>query len=218
MNLYVLLIICIFIGYIIGSVPWALIIGKTFYKTDIRRHGSHNLGGTNAGRVLGRKAGIAVMLGDLSKGVIAFYIVYFILQSNPVSNFEYSLVLLVTLFAAALGHSFPLFANFKGGKIVSIFVGFILCTNYYLLIIGASIFFLTLALTRYVSLSSLVTALSLFLLSLTKFINTSMMNQIEPGWLYRGFLLLFFIFMTIKHRKNIRSLIAGNERKVNWIK
>ena len=148
---YLWILVAIAVGYLVGSIPWALIIGKYFFKVDIREHGSKNLGGTNAGRVLGRKAGVAVMIGDLSKAILAFYLLFWMIQPLGLSGLDRDLILLSTGPAAALGHAYPIFAKFKGGKIVSIFVGFVVCTNYYLLILGAAVFFLVLALTRYVS-------------------------------------------------------------------
>ena len=98
----------ILIGYFIGSIPLALVIGKVFYKTDIRQHGSGNLGGGNAGRVLGKKAGLAVMPMDILKVTLAVFMTSFFENRD--------IAMIVAGLAAAAGHCFPIFAKFKGGK------------------------------------------------------------------------------------------------------
>ena len=115
MQIFIILI-WIIIGYIIGSIPWGLIIGKVFYKKDIRQYGSGNLGGTNAGRVLGKKAGIAVIVLDALKALILMVIARFI----------YPEAIAYTGAAVMVGHCFPLFANFKGGKGVACAFGYLL--------------------------------------------------------------------------------------------
>ena len=111
------IILSIIIGYVLGSIPFALVIGKLFYKTDIRNFGSKNLGGGNAGRVLGKRAGLAVMTLDILKVVFVIFITSF---------FEYADIAMVLagLFAA-IGHCFPMFAGFKGGKAVATMYGFL---------------------------------------------------------------------------------------------
>ena len=109
-------IIAIAVGYIVGSIPWALIIGKVFYKKDIREYGSGNLGGTNAGRVLGAKAGMAVIVLDALKALIYMIVLSFIAP--------YSIA--YGGFACIVGHCFPVFANFRGGKGVATAFGYLL--------------------------------------------------------------------------------------------
>lgn len=217
MTVYGFVVIACVVGYLVGSIPWALIIGKTFYKIDIREHGSKNLGGTNAGRVLGRKAGIAVMFGDLSKAIIAFYLLAWIVHGSGITSMERTIVLLSTAPTAALGHSYPIFAKFKGGKIVSISAGFIICTNYYLLILGITIFFLVLALTRFVSLASMIAAVSLTALSFTSIVRNGMLNHIDGGYIYSAYFALLCLFLIFRHRSNIVNLIKKRERQIKWI-
>ena len=109
-------ILYLLIGYLLGSIPFALVIGLVFYKTDVRKHGSGNLGGSNTGRVLGKKAGISVIVCDVLKVVLAVAIV-------ASMNKEASIWAGVM---AALGHCYPIFANFKGGKAVATMFGFLL--------------------------------------------------------------------------------------------
>ena len=110
-----IILACIF-GYLFGSIPFALVIGKVFYKTDVREHGSGNLGGTNAGRTLGAKAGVSVAVMDVLKATIAMAIT---------ALFSYESIIFAGFFAT-LGHCYPIFANFKGGKAVSTAMGFLL--------------------------------------------------------------------------------------------
>ena len=104
MNLYTELLISIVIGYLLGSIPFALVIGKVFYKTDVRKFGSGNLGGTNTGRVLGKKAGATVMALDILKVVVAIFV------TSHFKNYEITTVW--TGFAAAIGDCYPIFAGF----------------------------------------------------------------------------------------------------------
>ena len=107
------------LGYLLGSIPFALVIGKLFYKTDVRNFGSGNLGGTNAGRVLGKKAGISVIVCDVVKVVVAVGVVScFDLEASIWAGF-----------AAAFGHCYPVFAGFRGGKAVATMFGFLLSTS-----------------------------------------------------------------------------------------
>lgn len=148
------LVLAIIFGYLFGSIPFALIIGKVFYNTDIRTKGSGNLGGTNAGRVLGKAAGISVTVFDTLKATIVILLVF---QFAP----QYAAIAGVF---AAIGHSYPIFAQFKGGKAVSSAAGYLLGVAIImskiveLFIIPASLFFLLLKLTKYASLSSMVAA------------------------------------------------------------
>jgi acyl phosphate:glycerol-3-phosphate acyltransferase len=197
------LILAIIFGYLFGSIPFALIIGKLFYNTDIRTQGSGNLGGTNAGRVLGKAAGISVTIFDTLKATIVILLVF---QFAP----EYAAIAGVF---AAIGHSYPIFAQFKGGKAVSSAAGYLLGVAIIvskvveLFIIPASLFFLLLKLTKYASLSSMVAAtVSIFI----------------AYFVTKDFFLTFnFILIDVlifyRHRENIKRLLNGTERKVTWI-
>ena len=112
------IIAAIVIGYLLGSIPFALVIGQVFYKTDIRNYGSKNLGGSNAGRVLGKKAGLAVMTMDVAKVIAAIFLTSLLAKDQT--------ALIAAGLSAAAGHCFPVFANFKGGKAVATMYGFLL--------------------------------------------------------------------------------------------
>ena len=197
------LILAILFGYLFGSIPFALIIGKVFYNTDIRTKGSGNLGGTNAGRVLGKAAGISVTVFDTLKATIVILLVF---QFAP----QYAAIAGVF---AAIGHSYPIFAQFKGGKAVSSAAGYLLGVAIImskvveLFIIPASLFFLLLKLTKYASLSSMVAAtVSIFI---AYFVT-------QDFFLTFNFILID-ILIIYRHRENIKRLLNGTERKVTWI-
>ena len=158
MNVYIDMLLVALIGYLLGSVPFALVIGKVFYKTDVRTVGSKNLGGGNAGRVLGSKAGLAVMTLDILKVTLAVFIASCFRHGEP--------VMIVAGLAAAIGHCYPLFARFKGGKAVATMYGFlfgmILCGGYSVLIFLVPLvaFMIVLWLSKIVSLSSMVSAVA----------------------------------------------------------
>ena len=121
-------ILLILLGYLYGSIPFALVIGKVFYNTDVRESGSGNLGGTNAGRVLGKKAGISVIVLDALKAVIIFYLSsYLSLKFNLNPDIKY-----IAGLACIFGHCYPIFAEFRGGKAVSTSLGYFLCITPFL--------------------------------------------------------------------------------------
>jgi len=211
------LITSIILGYLLGSIPNALLIGKIFYKTDIRNFGSKNLGGTNAGRVLGKKAGLLVMSLDVGKSVIFFLINLLILQ-NVFAISDYSSYLVLGGLATVIGHCYPVFAQFKGGKAVSTAAGFILATNYILAIVGVISFFIVLKITKMVSASSLSSSLMVAIFSLLSLTGSAMLFGIEFNLLYSITIIIIVALIWYRHRENIVRLINKNERKITWLK
>ena len=200
-----LIYICLF-GYLIGSVPFAFIIGKLFYHTDVRQHGSGNLGGSNTGRVLGKKAGLAVMTLDILKVTLVVF----------VANVLCGSVLAVSSAAvsAAIGHCYPVFAKFHGGKAVATMYGFLfglwVCLGYSPLTFFLPLvtFMAVLFLFKIVSLSSMVSSIAAALY-------IWLCGKPLPVVLA---VLVFALLIIVRHSSNIRRMIAGNERKVKWIK
>ena len=200
------MMICyIAIGYLLGSIPFALVIGKLFYHTDVRKYGSGNLGGTNAGRVLGKKAGIATIVLDILKVVVAVAIVSLIFLDPD--NAIWAGV------AAAFGHCYPVFAGFKGGKAAATLVGFLLSTaiftfhNAMYVVIPLIAFFVLLYLFKMVSLASMSMAIvsSLYI--------TFMQNNISitiASW-------LLSVLVVYRHRVNIGKIINHTENKITWL-
>ena len=203
MNMY--WILYILLGYLLGSLPFALIIGKLFYKTDVRNYGSGNLGGTNAGRVLGKKAGISVIACDVLKVVVAVGIVsYFDSEASIWAGF-----------AAAFGHCYPIFAGFRGGKAVATMFGFLLSTSIFTfqsawyVIIPFLFFLVVLYLSKMVSLSSMMAALiSSLYITYRQF--DSSIEIIIASW-------LLTILVIYRHRSNIKKIADGTENKISWL-
>lgn len=194
--------IIIIIGYLIGSIPFALIIGKAFYNTDIREKGSGNLGGTNAGRTLGKKAGATVMVLDALKAFFAIIISLII-----VKIFNWDINPNISGLAAVVGHSYPIFANFRGGKGVACAAGYLLASNPLLLIIGAIILLINLKIHHMMSLAVIIT---LFIIAISCYI-FPIFESLKYSMTF------LFIFITFQHRQNIVRIINHNENKVTWI-
>ena len=199
------ILIIFILAYIFGSIPSALIIGKVFYNTDIREHGSGNLGGTNAFRVLGAKAGITVIIMDILKGTLAASLpALYTTLIGPLSISVHPL--LVGLFAA-IGHMYPLFAGFRGGKAVATSAGAVLYYEPMLFLLLIVVFALTLFISQYVSLSSMVASIAAFIYSL---IIRDLVLIILVG--------IFVIFIIYRHRANIKRIINKEEPKVQIFK
>jgi acyl phosphate:glycerol-3-phosphate acyltransferase len=187
-------LLLIIIAYLIGSIPTALIISKRFFGIDIRDYGSGNMGATNTFRVLGSKFGTIVMVLDILKGVCAValynFLPYYFTDELMRTNFMIGLGL-----AAVLGHIFPVYANFKGGKGVATLFGMILAIQPIVAVSCVGVFLLVLFLTRYVSLSSILASVFLPICVLW------IWNEHE--FLYRLFALLVALLVIFTHQKNI---------------
>ena len=200
------LILAAMAGYLIGSIPWALVIGKVFYNTDVSEHGSHNLGATNAGRILGKKVFFAVAVLDALKGLIV-YLVFNIFDHN---------MALAGAVGTVLGHCYPLFSNFKGGKGVAtsggIVIGLALGSGlkYFLLQLGLPLCVMVavVLITRYMSLASITAYI-------TAVVVVWLFNPNMPDRICLTVLCLFVIY---KHRENIVRLINHRENKTSFSK
>lgn len=195
----------IVVGYVLGSIPFALVIGKLFYKTDIRTLGSGNLGGTNAGRVLGKKAGIAVIACDILKVVLAVAIV---------AQFDKEASIWAGL-AAAIGHCYPVFARFHGGKAVATMFGFLVSTsiftfqNAWYVVVPFILFMIVLYLSKMVSLASICAAFTSSIYISVMQYQTSI-EVIIASW-------LLTILVVYRHRANMNNIKNGTERKITWL-
>jgi glycerol-3-phosphate acyltransferase PlsY len=193
------ILFAIIVAYLLGAIPFALVVGKGFKKVDVREHGSGNLGTTNTMRVLGVKMGILVLIGDMSKGFLSAYIGH--LLGGPT-------LALIAGVAAVAGHVYPVYAKFRGGKGVATGAGVFLFIMPPVLLIGLSVFIAMLLIVRFVSLASLSAALSIGIAATV--------------FGYRGFILIVtwlvvaFVFYT--HRSNIGRLRRGEENRVNFAK
>lgn len=196
------IILVLILAYLLGSIPSGLIVGKTFYKVDIREHGSGNLGGTNTFRTLGVKAGLAVTLADILKGTLAAALpVIFHLDMNP---------LLAGIFAV-VGHTYPIFAGFRGGKAVATSGGIVLFAAPYMFLTVIVVFFISLYISKYVSLSSMIAGITAVLFAI---ISGLVRNWDIPLLIVVVFLAVFVI---IRHRANIKRIINKTEPKIKWL-
>lgn len=188
------IVLLVLVGYLIGSIPSGLIAGKLISGVDIREHGSGNLGGTNAFRVLGFKGGLIVTSADIIKGIIPAYI-------GLIWMGELGAILAGT--SAIFGHAYPLFAGLRGGKSVATGTGVFLVLMPYAIGIAAVVFFITLLTTQYVSLASILGALTLVIASIA--LKQSYWKIIVS--------ILVVIFVIYRHRSNIERLLYGRENK-----
>lgn len=196
-------ILLILLGYLYGSIPFALVIGKVFYNTDVRESGSGNLGGTNAGRVLGKKAGISIIVLDALKAVIIFYLSsYLSLKFNLNPDIKY-----IAGLACIFGHCYPIFAEFRGGKAVSTSLGYFLCIEPLYAVVAIVVFLLVLKISKYVSLSSISTAL--IVLCITPFLAVSITAKLC--------MLVAVILLVYRHKDNIKRIKNHTESKIQWM-
>lgn len=196
--------IAIVCAYLIGSIPSALWIGKLFYKTDIREHGSGNLGGTNTFRVLGKKAGFFVTLIDILKGTAATLLI-----TLPVFE-DVTISALILGVVSVVGHMYPIFAGFRGGKAVATSGGVILGYSWIFFLSLIVIFFIILKISKMVSLSSICVGIAAFIIALVSYFRTD-------DYLFLILIAILAIFIIYRHRENIKRIKAGTEPKVKWL-
>ena len=200
-------------AYLVGSVPTAVWFGKYRFGMDIRKHGSGNAGATNTFRVLGKKAGIFVLSVDVFKGWLATSIASFLVFLEIVSYDEfiiYKLIFYKLIFGtlAVLGHIFPVYARFKGGKGVATLLGMMLAVDWQITLMCVGVFVIVLLLSKYVSLGSMLAALAFPLLLLIPRFKPD-----DPIVIVFGFLMFLVVVMT--HQKNIVKLLQGEENRAN---
>ncbi len=201
----------IVLAYLIGSVPTAVLVSKKVYGIDIREHGSGNAGATNTFRILGTKAGSVVMFVDMMKGYLAVELAYVAVKLSLISVFtlsseQFTNLQVVLGIAAVLGHIFPIWAEFRGGKGIATLFGMILSIQPLVAISLVGVFILMLFLTRYVSLSSISASIAFPVLIVFIF------NA--PELSYKLFAISTALLVVLTHYKNIGRLLNGNESKV----
>ncbi len=202
----------VLLAYLFGSIPSAVWIGQAFYGVDVREYGSGNAGATNTFRVLGKKAGIIVMTIDILKGFTATKLAYFIGlsitgPSNSSQFINYQLALGLT---AVVGHLFPVFAGFRGGKGVATLFGMILAVNYPAAFLCVLVFVVVLIWTNYVSLSSICAGFT-FPLGIIFIFHSSIRSEV----LYS---MCVCVLILVTHQKNLERLLKGKESKVYLFK
>lgn len=192
-------------GYLIGSIPFALVVGKIFFNKDVRNYGSGNLGGSNAGRVLGKKAGLSVMALDLLKVAFVIFLASFLKDRE--------IVMVAAGVAAAVGHCFPIFAKFKGGKAVATMYGFLFGMaliggySFWIFFVPLLTFLAVLYITKIVALSSVFSAI----------VNTLFIYFVIGSKILFLGSLVFTIVMIIRHRANFERMLKHEENKISWM-
>ncbi|HCW8619783.1 TPA: glycerol-3-phosphate 1-O-acyltransferase PlsY [Staphylococcus aureus] len=201
-----MIIVMLLLSYLIGAFPSGFVIGKLFFKKDIRQFGSGNTGATNSFRVLSRPAGFLVTFLDIFKGFITVFFPLWlpVHADGPISTF-FTNGLIVGLFAI-LGHVYPVYLKFQGGKAVATSAGVVLGVNPILLLILAIIFFIVLKIFKYVSLASIVAAICCVIGSL-----------IIQDYILLVVSFLVSIILIIRHRSNIARIFRGEEPKIKWM-
>ena len=237
-------------GYLIGSIPNAIWIGKLFFHKDPRDYGSGNAGGTNAGRVFGKGVGVIVILLDGIKVIFALYIAWLLTTKLPIyhgnslvstvqetylgSDVDHIItypVYWITTISCSLGHIYPIFAGFRGGKNVASYYGLIFGASWFIGLIPIIAFFIILKICKYVSLSSIISAwigvlaawiwailvlCGVFSGSANWFVGWG--NSLDCNYLYAICATVSATILTIKHKPNIIRLKQGTESKITWMK
>ena len=199
------------LAYCIGSIPTALLVSRFFFGIDIREYGSGNMGATNTFRVLGARYGTFVMAVDMLKGIAAVKL-YVLLPSytDPIHHAELVNLQIGLGLSAVVGHIFPLWADFKGGKGVATLFGMVLAIQPNVALACVGVFLLTLYTTRFVSLSSILAGIAFAVFILYIFD--------KPEQLYRIFAVSVALLILLTHQKNIGRLLRGNESKAGILK
>lgn len=211
-NNFVHILLGILSAYLIGSIPTAIWYGKLQHGIDIRNFGSGNAGATNTFRVLGKKAGFIVMGIDIFKGWAATSLVFLLNRNGSVATDYIEVFQLLFGVAATVGHIFPVYEKFKGGKGIATLLGMLLSIQIEAALICMIVFFIVLILSKYVSLGSMISALAfpLMLLFIPRF------RPDHPIIIVFGFCI--FLIVVITHKKNIVRLINGEENKTFLVK
>lgn len=232
------------LGYFFGSIPVGVILCRLFRGEDPRENGSKNSGGTNVGRLYGKNLGAATIILDAIKTVLPMILVWVLLNFAGIKNVfveklgsqmyaNGTLCIMLAPIGATLGHCWPMFAGFKGGKAVASLTGFVFFTNWVMILFGFITFGITLKKTKYVSLSSMIGSATTTIVAWVLFILT-VTGTFDCGFTFCGFGLVelwaganlwFALTSTLitgmlifRHRSNIRKLASGVENKIKWMK
>ncbi len=204
-------IVVAILAYLLGSISFSVIFSKKFAGIDVRTVGSKNAGATNTLRTAGKKAAILTLLCDVLKGVISVLIAYIV--GLMFENVDKSLLLQIAGICVVLGHVFPIFFKFKGGKGVATSLGVLLMINWQIALICLVFALVIMILTKMVSVGSILAAV-LFPV-LTIFISQ---NYLVPEGSYIVFGIILAVIVVVLHRENIKKILAGNENKLSFSK
>ncbi|MGD1843370.1 MAG: glycerol-3-phosphate 1-O-acyltransferase PlsY [Thermonemataceae bacterium] len=195
------------VAYLIGAIPTAVWYGQYFHATDVRKYGSGNAGATNTFRVLGKKAGSIVLLIDAFKGWAAASLANLLLIQEFIIPVHLLYFQLLYGIIAVLGHIFPIYVGFKGGKGVATLLGMVLAIYLQVALLSLAVFIIVLVVSHYVSLSSMTASLAFPLLMFIPFFRPENNTLIIVGFILCGLVIW-------THRRNIQRLLNGNEGKI----
>ena len=205
-------VIPIVVCYLMGAIPFGLIIARLYGVGDIRTEGSGNIGATNVGRVIGARAAVWVYLGDIGKGVAAVLLGRLYAANFELGFVNYDVFLVACAVAAVLGHVFPVYIRFKGGKGVNTGLGVMITLLPYETLLAFGVFLLVVLLARYVSLGSMLAGISLFaIIAVEKHI---LDRPVADIYFYLTLVLALLILVT--HRQNISRLMRGQESRLSF--
>mgnify|MGYP001024819112 CR=1 FL=1 len=212
---YVYIGLLMILSYFLGSIPSGLIIGKVFKNVDIREHGSKNTGATNAIRVLGFKYGIFAFIFDVLKGAFVIGLAYFFLDQSLYIVSQYSInISSIYGMAAVLGHVFPIYINFKGGKAVATSAGMILAIEPWVALGVLVVFLIMFFSTRYVSLSSTTAASGVLVYFLIRILFEHPLYNLSTRIMDFVVICILATIIFIRHKANYRRLKEGTENKM----
>lgn len=207
------LVLVVLVGYLLGSIPFGLIVGKLKAKIDIREYGSKRTGGTNVLRTVGRKAFVIVSAGDIAKGALAILLAGLIVGDSQlvIGNISLSVMAARSLagIAAMLGHIWPVFAGFRGGRGVATFIGGLAALCPVAALFGGEILIIVAGLSGFVSLGSIIGAVGAY----TIMIPLTIMYGFPVE--YMAYVLIGSVIIILAHRDNIQRLLSGTERKIS---
>lgn len=203
-------LLCVVIGYLFGLIQTGYIYGK-IKKIDIRKHGSGNAGTTNALRTLGWKAGVITFIGDCLKCVLAVTVVQFLFIQDPHQN----LYAMYAGLGAVLGHNFPFYLKFKGGKGIASTAGLILAVNPIMFLIVAVVFISIVLITQYVSLASIIIMILFVIMVVVKGQSGMLLLPNSDLYEYYAIAIVLALLAIWRHRANIKRLLKGTENKTD---
>ncbi|MCX6826338.1 MAG: glycerol-3-phosphate 1-O-acyltransferase PlsY [candidate division Zixibacteria bacterium] len=201
-------LIPIIIGYLLGAIPFGLLISRLFGIRDIRMVGSGNIGATNVWRMAGATPALLVFMADIGKGIAAVWLASAIASNSDITEY----LKLASGLAAVLGHIFPIYLRFKGGKGVNTALGVMITLLPLETIVALMVFILTVAISRYISLGSILASMAFFVIIIVEKI--ILVKYIHPIYIPTSLLLMILIIFT--HRSNIIRLLQGNENRFSF--
>lgn len=202
----------VFLSYLIGAIPFGLLVARLFGTKDIRALGSGNIGATNVWRVIGAKAAVWVYLGDISKGVLAVLIGRFVAGRYELTLFDPQLLAVACGMAAVLGHIFPVYLGFRGGKGVNTVLGVLLALQPAETGLAVLVFVIVVTMFRMISLGSILGAAALLIALLAKRYLFAL--PVADLYIYLSAAILMLILLT--HKQNIKRILNGTENRFSF--